>query len=272
MCSIFGRSVWRLGSGLLLSTILVLAPAVSASTLSAKAKDSPANAESIPAGTILPVRLPAISSAKLKKGDLIKGRIAQEVPLPGGAKIRKGTTVLGRVVSTTAPPAGPGAALTIQFDSLLLQGKSIPLRTNLRAMASPLEIEEAQIPTSGPGESDVYDWLTTRQIGDEAVYGLRGPVAAGSQIVGESVGDGVLARARASSDGECRGAIAGNGQPQAFWLFSSNACGLYGFPNLKIQHAGRTPPLGEIVLESTKGPVEIRGGSGALLRVDAGGE
>jgi hypothetical protein len=266
----FGRSVWLFV--LPLSTIFALAAGLSASTPPASAEDSQASVQSIPPGTILPVRLPAISSAKVKEGDLVKGKIAQEVPLPGGTKIRKGTTVLGRVESTTMGAPGTGGTLAIKFYALLQHRRSTPIETNLRALASWLEVEEAQIPMSGPGESDVYVWLSTKQIGDEVVYGLRGPVAAGTRIVGVSVPDGVLVPASASADGHCRGPIAGNDRPQALWVFSSNACGLYGYSNLEIRHAGRTAPLGEVVLGAKKGPVKIASGSGALLRVDAGGE
>jgi hypothetical protein len=238
----------------------------------ATAENSEASVDTIPAGTVLAVRLPSISSERVKKGDTIKAKIAQDVPLPGGAKIRAGTTVLGSVIATTAAGSGSGATLTLKFDALVQHGKSTPIRTNLRALASPLEVEFAQIPTSGPGESDVYDWLTTVQVGGDVVYGKQGPVVGDSGTVGKSLFDGVLVRVLANAHGSCRGAIAGNDSPQALWVFSSDACGVYGFPRLEIRHAGRTTPLGEIVLESTKGPVQIRSGSGALLRVGPGSE
>jgi hypothetical protein len=66
---------------------------------------------------------------------------------------------------------------------------------------------------------------------------------------------------------ECRGAVDGNDQPQALWVFSSDACGLYGFPHLKIANTGRTAHTGEIVLESERGEMKIRSGAGMLLRV-----
>jgi hypothetical protein len=176
--------------------------------------------------------------------------------------------VFGSVVDIGSGGAGSGATLTIKFDRLVQRGESTTIRTHLRAMATTVAIEQAQIPTSGPGESDVYDWLTTVQVGGDVVYGKQGPVERGTRILGESTYDGVFVRTLASADGRCRGSVYGNDWPQALWVFSADACGLYGFPNLEIRHVGRTEPLGEIVLESKRGPVKIRGGSGVLLRVD----
>ena len=229
-----------------------------------------ASADNIPAGTILPVVLPSISSKHAKVGDKIKGKIAQDVLFSGGAKIRRGATLLGTVVSSTSASPGRGAILTLKFDALVQQGKSTSIRTNLRALASLREVEDAQTPTSGVGETDVYDWLSTRQVGGDAVYGKEGPVARGSQILGKSTHQGVFVKALASEDGRCRGEVAGNNTPQAMWVFSADACGLYGLSNLELRHAGRTEPAGEIVLESKRGAVQIPSGSGALLRVEAG--
>ena len=145
-----------------------------------------ASVDKIPAGTILPVLFPSISSKHAKAGDKIKGKIAQDVLLSGGAKIPRGATVLGTVVSSTSAGPGRGTILTLKFDALVQHGKSTSLRTNLRALASVREVEDAQTPTSGAGETDVYDWLSTRQVGGDAVYGKEGPVARGSQILGKS--------------------------------------------------------------------------------------
>jgi len=232
----------------------------------AENNDSTTPGIDIPAGTILPIRVPTISSAKSKKGSPIKGEIMQDVPLGNGEKIRKGATVLGHVADVTAGGNGQYAAVTLVFDTVIQHKNSAKVVTNLRALASTLEVEFAQIPSSGPGESDVYDWLTTVQVGGEVVYGKRGEVAEGTLVVGHSVNNGVLAEPRANA--KCRGPMEGNDTPQAFWVFSSNACGVYGFSHLLLSHAGRTEPVGEIVLISEQGPVRIRGGSGMLLRVE----
>jgi hypothetical protein len=248
-------------------TTLFLSGAHAGINPSARTKNSPKAAISIPAGTILPLRLPSLSSQKSKKGELVKARVMQDVPLPNGEKIRAGAIVLGRVLDAIPATPGSQAALVLAFDTLIQSGQSIPITTSLRALASTLEIDSAQIPDMGAGESDVYDWLPTTQVGGETVYGLGGPVARGDTVVGRSVAGGVLVNVSAETASRCRGSLDGNSAPQALWVFSSDACGVYGFPHLTIRHAGRTDPLGQITLASDEGPAEIRSGSGILLRV-----
>ncbi len=92
-----------------------------------------------------------------------------------------------------------------------------------------------------------------------------------SQVVGKStIGGDVTAKLIASRDGACHGAIPGDDREQALWLFSPSACGAYGFEDLKIAHAGRQDPMGQIILESDKN-VHLRGGSGLLLRATTSG-
>ena len=234
------------------------------------ANSKAANHESIiPPGTILPVRLGSLSSEKTKRGDVIKARVMQVVPLENGLKLRAGSTVLGRVIDVISAQPGQKASLTIRFDTIVSGKESIPITTHLRAIASTLEVEFAQVPPIGPGESDVFDWLTTVQVGGEVVYGKGGEVYNHGRVVGRSVYDGVLAQVNAQTGTKCQGPIEGNDRPQAFWVFSSDACGTYGFPSLTIGHAGRTEPQGEIVLVSERGAIKIRSGSGMLLRVQS---
>ncbi len=89
-----------------------------------------------------------------------------------------------------------------------------------------------------------------------------------SEIVGHSVPNGVLVRVSPKLGMKCRGEVEGNDQPQALWVFSSDACGLYDFPGMILSHAGRTDPVGQIMLVSSTGNLNIRAGSGMLLRVN----
>jgi hypothetical protein len=249
------------------------------STNSAKlipAPNSPSpvpNESKVPSGTILPIVLrTSFSFDKCRPGQILRGEIAQDVPLPNGSKIRKGSTVEGHIVEVTTATAANPAKVSIQFDKLFLAGQWFPVVTNLRAIAGFMTVLEASVPDEAPSEGTSYNWLPTTQIGGDSVYGVNGgPVMSAenaSQLVGKSVGDGVLARVRAKAGANCRGAINGNDNPQALWVFSTDACGVYGIDHLMIAHAGRTAPEGIIVLTSETSNVKLRSGDGLLLRLD----
>jgi hypothetical protein len=191
----------------------------------------------------------------------------QDVPLPGQSTIRAGAKVIGHVVAVTPATKVPGAKVSLRFDTLAVGKRRIPLVTNLRALATMMDVSAAQVPESGPdrGTSE-YSW-TTDQIGGEIAYHGRGAIVNGSHAVGYSEAGGALVQVSSRPGTKCRGAVDGNDQPQALWVFSSDACGLYDFPNVTLTHAGRTNPVGEITLKSSKGDINIRGGSGLLLRV-----
>ena len=240
------------------------------------AKSLPKNAGEdilvIRAGTILPVRLNStISSASSRPGHVVTARIMQDLLLDSGAKIKAGSKLTGHIVDVTPANAGTPARISVQFDKLIAGHQTILVTTNLRAMAGFMRIREAQTPPVGPGESDVYEWLPTVQIGGDVVYGQGGPVTSedGREVVGKEAYGGVLGQVRANAGTKCRGAIDGNTSPQALWVFSSDACGTYGLDHVSIAHAGRTNPTGVIVLTSDEGKVKVPSGTGMLLRVNA---
>jgi hypothetical protein len=130
----------------------------------------PAKADSgaivIPSGTILPVRLNStISSATCKSGQVITGRIMQNVLLASGGRIREGSKIIGHIVEVTPATTGVQARISLQFDKLVFSNQNVSIVTNLRAIAGFMQIIEAQTPPIGPGEGDVYRWLTTVQVG-----------------------------------------------------------------------------------------------------------
>ncbi len=130
-------------------------------------------------------------------------------------------------------------------------------------------MHDAQLPLNGPDRGTSEDAWTTIQVGGDVVYRGGGPVTSDHEVVGTPVrGGGVLMRVTTRPGSPCRGPLDSNA-PQALWVFSSDACGVYGFSNLAIRHAGRTAPVGEIVLTSTKKELKLPPGTGLLLRVDA---
>jgi hypothetical protein len=226
----------------------------------------------IPVGTVIPVTLNSSLDARSSKpGQRITAKVAQDVPLNNGATIKTGTRVEGEVLVVTSAANSQPATIALRFDRVDVGGQATLLSTDLRALASPLEVEQAQSESSGFERGSEPPWSqTTTQIGGDVVYREPGDVYYGSKVVGRSVyagSWGVLSPAAASPDARCRGAMAGNHNPQALWVFSHDACGVYGYDAV-ITHAGRTNPAGRIVLASTKGDLKIRGGSGLLLRVN----
>ncbi|MFZ0798767.1 MAG: hypothetical protein WCA13_12965 [Terriglobales bacterium] len=222
----------------------------------------------IPAGTILPLQLnSSLNSRKSKPGQMVTARLMQDVPLPSGGKIRAGSKAVGRVLDVVEAGNGSGAKISLRFDTLEVSKRMIPMTTNLRALASMMEVEDAQLPKTGPDRGTPQEAWTTTQIGDDVVYRGGGPVANGLRVVGTPTFNGVLVRVASQRGAKCRGDLSGNDQPQALWLFSADACGTYGFTDLTIAHAGRNAPLGQITLVSEKSNFDVRSGSGLLLRV-----
>jgi hypothetical protein len=223
----------------------------------------------VPPGAILPVMLNHGFSAKnARAGQVITGRLMQDVPLPNADKIPAGAKILGTILSVTPPGNGGASTISFRFDRLESHHRKTAIVTNLRAIASVMEIESAQTPETPSGFGTPSTWLTTRQVGGDEVYGVGGPVTDESNhTVGVAVFDGVLVHVRARPGAQCRGALDSEDRLQPLWVFSSDACGVYGIPGVTIQHAGRSDPLGEIILTAATGDVRVRSGSGLLLRV-----
>ena len=222
----------------------------------------------IPSGTILPVSLnSSLNSRKLKPGQVIKARVMQDVPLSPTSQIHAGAKVIGHVVDVRPATPASGALVSLEFDTLLISGRRTPITTNLRALASAMAVEDAQVPESGPDRGTPAAAWTTDQVGGEVVYRGGGPVANGLVSVGEPAYGGVLVHLSAKLGTKCRGDLEGNDRLQALWVFSSDACGTYGFADLEIADAGRNDPVGQITLASSHGDVNVRASSGMLLRI-----
>lgn len=222
----------------------------------------------IPAGTVLPVRLnSALSSAANKPGQIITARVMQDVPLPGGT-IRAGAKVIGHIVSVTPVSSASPASLSLRFDTVETRAGKLSINTELRAIASFMAVERAQLPRGGsagggdPGTPESA-W-TTVQIGGDVVFRGGGDVEAHRKRVGKPVPGGVLSRLQSNPERGC-GTVDNSEAFRALWLFSSDACGAYELPHLQIRPPGSSHAAGEITLDSAKGQVKIRAGAGLLL-------
>jgi hypothetical protein len=221
------------------------------------------SAQNLPAGTALPVELSSTLNAKsVKPGQKIEGKLMQEVNLGEDAKIKSGAHVSGHIISATKP--GPnGAKITLQFDSIEDEHQTIPLHVALRALASSQSVFNAGLPAGAASTYESSTSWTTQQVGGEVVFRGRGYVANGDGKVGVWNGSGVWGKLAAS--GDCPAGESPDPQ-QALWIFSTTACGAYGFERTKVDQGGYSAPLGQIVLTSTK-DIDVRGGSGWLLVV-----
>jgi hypothetical protein len=223
----------------------------------------------IPVGTILPIALnKGFSTKTAQPGQAISGRMAQDVPLPNGGKLKTGAKVSGTILSVYAAGKNGDAKISFRLTSVEFRHGTIPIVATLRALASFMEVQYAQIPDASPGFGTPYRWVTTDQIGGDVKYGVDGPVTDSSgETVGRGTAEGVLVRITKPPGSACRGDLENSDRLQALWVFSSDACGVYGMPGVKILHAGRTEPVGEIVLSSDTGEVNVRAGAGLLLRL-----
>jgi len=247
------------------SIALLLALFLAAVTLVHAQNQGKSYATNMLDGTVLPLQLSStISLDKAVPGQPVTARIAQDVPLENGVVMRRGTKVLGHIVSVT--PGSP-SRIALTFEKIeYSKSNSLAIVSNLRALASNLEIESAAEPMTGSGRGTPSVWWNTVQVGGEGLYG-SGPLTRGEQVVGHWVsGGGAVGQVEAN--GKCRGAAVGNSRDQSLWLFSTDACGVYGYSDVAIEHAGRTSPEGKITLTSTNPNLKIRAGSGILLRVD----
>jgi hypothetical protein len=227
----------------------------------------------IPVGTIIPVVLnSSLDARSAKPGQTVTAKVAQDVPLDNGARIKAGTRVIGEVMAVNPAGNSEPASIALRFDKIDIAGRMQPIVTNLRALASPLEVWSAQTQVSGDERGSTPAWSqTVTLIGGDVEYREAGTVENGSGPVGKSVyaGDwGVLSQVVASPGKECRGAVQGNDKEQALWVFSHDACGTYGVDAV-ITQAGRTSKDGRIVVASTGGDLKLRSGSAMLLRVNS---
>ena len=231
-------------------------------------------AQQVPAGTVLPVMLSTtLNSGRSEPGDQITARLSQDVSLASGERIPAGAKIRGQVVASSPSANSAAARLYVRFDRIVDGKKQMPILVSLRAIASMMDVFDAQLPV---GTFDDYgtttaDW-TTVQVGGAAVYRGDGTVRSAMEVIGRATDYGaVTAKLQPNPKLGCPEKSGEVEREQSLWVFSPWACGTYGFDDLVISHHGSTAPVGTIELTAPKA-IRIRAGSGWLLTVVASPE
>lgn len=224
----------------------------------------------IPVGTVIPIMLNSgLNAQKSKAEQQITGRVMQDVPLADGEKLSEGSTIRGHVVKVEKQGAS-GSLMEVRFDEIEDHGTTIPITVSLVALASMFEVSTAQSPVNSTSNMDSSSLWVTRQVGGEVVNRGRGKVGTPKgAIVGKWLqGSAVMVKLTPNPEAGCKDGP-GYDREQPTWIFSSNACGIYGLSSMKIEKPGNAHPAGEVVLKSEKN-IDIRRGSGWLLMAVSG--
>jgi hypothetical protein len=94
------------------------------------------NAATIPAGTTLTVSTVSLISSQTIPGRSFEAKMAQDVSVKGNVVLKAGTKAFGKVTSSRANPRKSGP-LTVELDSIDLNGRRIPVKTNTVQPAGP---------------------------------------------------------------------------------------------------------------------------------------
>ena len=142
------------------------------------------------------------------------------------------------------------------------------MATSLRAIASYIAVHHAQMPLNGYDDVTRLSWANTVQIGGDIRFGDGSSVQnRWGETVGQAVPGGVLVYVKANPESGCKGPVRGDDHAQALWLFSANACGVYGLKGVQLIHNGQSAHIGEITLHFEKAQVKLNAGTAMLLRV-----
>ncbi len=280
LCGWPAESAARTRSARIAKTVLVVTVVVLGWQLGSSARstgiprygavsDPVQNASSLPGGTVLPLILGnTISVKESQQGQLIEAKIAQDVPLANREKVPARSTVKGSIVSVEKDADGTAVKITLKFNQLEMRNEKLTIATYLRAIASSRAVRSAQTPRTGADGGTPAGWGDTVQIGGDIRYGDGGAVLSrGKQKVGKGVRGGVVVQVRANPALGCDGPVNGDDHPQALWVFSSDACGVYDLKDVKIAHTGKGEPVGDITLHFEKDDMKLEAGTGMLLRI-----
>jgi|SRR5579862_1058062 len=215
--------------------------------------------QQIPAGTVVPVMLTTtVDSGKAHPGDPIMGKVMEAVPLRDGGHIPEGAKVIAHVDNVMPAKGKDPSWIAIEFDEIVVQGRQVPVKASLRALASMMAIYDAQVPFFEPDTTPPSSVMFA-PVGGEPAFRPDNPE--------KSYGKLVLFSGELPAG--CGSRIDQEGGTGALWVFSPYACGVYGFgKGLAVVKNGAEEPAGNIILGSQKN-FQLHAGSGWLLRMQS---
>jgi len=222
----------------------------------------------LPAGTAIPVTFShAIDVRKAKAGDRIEAKTLQVVLDGPKNSVAKGSTLLGHVVDATYIGKDQASILTIQFDTIIDNGKSSRLCVSMRAMVNPVDAYRATMEATSLDTSASTG--TTLVGGDHIRPGGKQVYTTDDDNVGISNRFGIFSRLEPAEphNNSVPTACGGISTLQSVAIFSSRACGVYGFPDMRLSLTGETSPRGQIEFKVRRYAVKIPTGTAALLQV-----
>ena len=206
-----------------------------------------------------------VSADHARVGDVVRARTTQTAKLESGESIPAGAEVIGHVAVATpfiydsTPYASQKeSVLEIQFDSVHLSGRDVPLKVVVRAMADPLTSWGAREPKT----TDLDSLATLTQIGGDQVIPSQAEVMdRNGDVVAYHRGSGVYAHLIAHA-----GCDASNNEVPVD-IYSASACGLYGFSGVTAADTGSIAVPSRLSLTSTHTSPKIWKHTTALLEM-----
>jgi hypothetical protein len=225
-------------------------------------------ADVLPAGTAIPALFTKTINAKTTKvGDRVVMKTMQDVLYGPAQTIPKGSLVVGHVVQTSYTANDEPSSLTIAFEKIVSKKNSRHVCLTVRAMASLDQVYDAKVPVTSMDQSASLG--TTLVGGDHISLGGKYVYAIDGDEVGIRNRFGVFSRLEpaAAYGGSPSAACGSVSTLQSVAIFSSRACGLYGFSGMQLTRSEDIPQKATITLQSDRGAAEIHSGSAALLQV-----
>jgi len=220
--------------------------------------------------TILATLNRSVDAKKVKQGDQIDARAAQNVLSNGSVVIPRGGKLIGHVTEAKAREKGQNeSALGIAFDKAILKnGQEIPLQASIRAIAAAANNTATNSPMADMGGMDSASSSNGGMSGDMGprtggAGGATSPVGSAGGTVGNTAGNvGSAAGGAVNSTVNGVGRTAGGTTGE----LAASSQGVVGLQGLTLNSQAGGSASGSIITSTTKN-VKLDSGTQLVLQV-----